>query len=57
MNRMDGSVMVTAEGPENELLGFLEEIRKAHIYRYVVTEDLGWASATGEFTGFTIKYA
>ena len=57
MNTMDGSVRVVAEALEEDLLKFLEQIRAAHIYRYVVKEDLNWSNATGEFSGFTIKYS
>lgn len=57
MNRMDGSVMAVAEGAERDLMGFLEAVRESPIYRYVTKEDLNWSAPTGEFSGFTIKYA
>jgi acylphosphatase len=57
LNMMDGSVKLVAEGPEDELHRFLDDIREAHIFRYVTREDIHWQDATGEFTSFVIRYS
>jgi acylphosphatase len=56
-NLMDGSVKLVAEGREPDLYTFLNQIRDAHIFRYVTREDLSWSDATGEFPEFTIRYS
>lgn len=57
MNLLDGSVKLVAEGLEDDLYRLLNELRDAHIYRYVTKEDIHWMDATGEFTEFVIRYA
>jgi acylphosphatase len=54
---MDGSVKVVAEGNEDDLTRFLHALREAHIYRYVMRENILWLDATGEFSSFVIRYA
>lgn len=57
LNMMDGSVKVVAEGSEDELSKFMRNLRDAHIYRYVMNENIHWQDATGEFNGFVIRYS
>lgn len=56
-NLPDGDVRVVAEGPEPELLKFMDALRSSHVYRYVRKEQLSWSVATGEFAGFDVRYA
>jgi len=55
-NLPDGDVEVVAEGSEQELIDFLNEIRGSHLGRYIRRERLGWAAATGEYDGFRVTY-
>ena len=55
-NMMNGSVTVVAEGSEDNLFKLLRELREAHIYRHVTSEDIHWRDATGEFEAFIIRY-
>ncbi|MEN8253932.1 MAG: acylphosphatase [Verrucomicrobiota bacterium] len=55
-NLMGGDVEVVAEGVEQELLGFLNEIRGSHLGRHIVRERLSWAAATGEYEEFRVTY-
>lgn len=57
LNLMDGSVKLIAEGFEPDLYAFLNQIRDAHIFRYVTREDLNWSDATGEFPDFAVRYS
>lgn len=56
-NMMDESVRVVAEGTEEELLAFLDALRKSHVFRYVREESIAWSPPGGEFDAFTIRYA
>jgi acylphosphatase len=56
-NMMDGSVRMVAEGPEEELLRFLDRVRQSHVFRFVLQESLHWSAASGEFSSFAIRYA
>ena len=55
-NLMTGDVEVVAEGSEQELIDFLDEIRGSHLGRHIVRERLSWAAATGEYDKFRISY-
>lgn len=56
-NLEDGDVRVVAEGPEQELLKFMDALRGSHVYRFVRKEQLAWSAATGEYAGFDVRYA
>ena len=56
-NLMDGSVKLVAEGMDYDLNKLLRDIRDAHIYRYVVNEDISWQDATNEYDSFTVRYS
>ena len=55
-NLMDGDVEVVAEGSEQDLIDFLNEVRGSHLGRHIVRERLSWAAATGEYDEFRISY-
>lgn len=55
-NQNDGSVLLVAEGEENELQSFLNDIRASHLGRYIQREDTNWSAATGEMGGFRIAH-
>tara|TARA_Y100000031_G_C7958098_1_gene264680 strand:+ start:57 stop:332 length:276 start_codon:yes stop_codon:yes gene_type:complete len=54
-NLRDGNVEVLCEGEEQKLNLFLENI-KSEFERGIVGTKLDWEEATGEFTGFGIKF-
>ena len=54
-NRADGTVEVVAEGPEELLKRFLEEVRSA-FSAYIRDTEVDWSDPTGEFTGFGINF-
>jgi acylphosphatase len=55
-NLRDGAVELVAEGTREELEGFLADLRRASVYRYVSAEQRAWSAATGEFPGFDVRY-
>jgi acylphosphatase len=55
-NEPDGSVRLVAEGAEDSVLRFLDELRRSPVYRYVRNERVHWGVATGEFPDFDIRY-
>lgn len=55
-NLSDGRVEITAEGKEEELKEFLEQIKKSSVGRYISNEDISWSEASNEFSSFKVKY-
>ncbi len=55
-NLMGGDVEVLAEGSEQDLLDFINEIRGSHLGRHITRERLHWAAATGVYEKFRISY-
>ncbi len=55
-NLWDGDVEVVAEGAEVELVGFLNDVRASRLRRNIVSERVGWETATGEFERFGISF-
>lgn len=55
-NQPDGTVRVVAEGDENVLRQFLEFLRHGSPAARVERVEETWASATGEFTDFRVRY-
>ena len=55
-NEMDGSVEVCAEGGENEIQHFVQAIKDSPVGRFIFNQSVRWDKATGEFTGFTVRY-
>lgn len=55
-NLMNGDVELVAEGSEQDLLGFLNEIRGSHLGRYITNEKISWSAARNEYENFRISY-
>ena len=55
-NLMTGDVELVAEGSEQELVDFLDEIRDSHLGRHITHEQLGWSAATNVYDKFRISY-
>jgi acylphosphatase len=55
-NEPDGSVRLTAEGREADLLAFLQAIEISPVGRYISRRQVEWRDATGEFRAFEIGY-
>ena len=55
-NLRDGRVEVVAEGDREKLDQFLERLRKGPIGAVVDGVEVTWEQATGEFTGFGIRW-
>lgn len=55
-NEPDGSVTLVAEGEEDQMMGLLGAIRSSHLGRYITGEQSQRSNATGEFSGFTVRY-
>ena len=55
-NLHDGRVELIAEGDDAEVTGFLEAIRASQLGSHIRNADANWKDATGEFTGFDIRF-
>jgi len=55
-NLINGDVEVVAEGCEQELVDFLNEIRGSHLGRYITHERVSWTAATDRYDEFRISY-
>jgi acylphosphatase len=55
-NLEDGRVEIIAEGKEKDINGFLDNISKSQLARYIKNTELSWDSPTGEFNGFDINF-
>lgn len=55
-NRGDGSVRVVAEGPEPVLRRFADWLHVGPSAAWVEDADIRWMDATGEFSGFEIRF-
>ncbi len=54
-NLPDGTVEVTAEGTRAQLDSFADFLRQGPLGARVVSVDMNWYSATGNFTNFVIR--
>lgn len=54
-NRWDGSVEVTAEGPQPKLEILLQALRQGPPMARVEDVDFTWMEPTGEFIGFNVR--
>lgn len=54
-NSMDGGVELVVEGEESTLKDLLRKIKEEMNYTSF-TENISWQGATGEFTGFEIRF-
>lgn len=55
-NCTNGNVELIAEGPEGDLVGFLNGIRDSMVGRYISRETISWKPPTGHYTSFGISY-
>lgn len=55
-NEFDGSVSLTAEGAEDQLMELLQAIRRSNLGRYITNELIKRSPATGEFKGFGVQH-
>jgi acylphosphatase len=55
-NLHDGRVELIAEGNEEEVAGFLEAVGVSQLGSHIRNADVNWKEATGEFTGFDIRF-
>lgn len=55
-NKLDRSVEVVAEGTDVQLKRFLDFLHEGPTMAHVVSVDVNWRDATGEFTEFQITY-
>jgi acylphosphatase len=55
-NRADGTVEVVAEGPRPVLDDLTASLRRGPSAAAVADVRVSWGSATGEFTGFEVRW-
>jgi len=55
-NEFDGSVSLTAEGADDQLMELLQAIRRSNPGKYITNELVRRSAATGEFTGFGVRH-
>lgn len=55
-NNDDGTVSITAEGDEDNLIKLIDWCRKGTSFAKVNEINLNWRQYTGEFKNFNIKY-
>lgn len=55
-NESDGSVRVVAEGPRDALEQFLERLHDGPGGARVQDVSPQWSAASGEFSGFTVRF-
>jgi acylphosphatase len=55
-NRWDGTVEVVAEGPRSALASFEIFLHQGPPGAHVTHVDIAYSEATGEFSGFHIRY-
>lgn len=55
-NLMDGRVEIMAEGEEEDLKSFLEEVKKGPPLAIVEKIDIDWMEFKGEFQDFRITF-
>jgi len=55
-NNPDGSVRVVAEGPEYQLGDFNRFLLRGPLHAHVEHVQADWHEATGEFSGFNVRY-
>jgi len=55
-NEFDGSVLMTAEGEEDQLMALLKAIRNSQLDRYITNELIRRSPGSGEFKTFGVLY-
>ena len=54
-NLADGDVELVAEGQEQELVNFIHAIRRSRQGRYIIREQLQWATPTVAYKKFGVS--
>ena len=57
MNQFDGTVLLVAEGDEDDLRALLNDIRRSGLGRHITDLQTQWRAATGKFEGFGVRYS
>ncbi|MCC7300748.1 MAG: acylphosphatase [Verrucomicrobia bacterium] len=55
-NEFDGSVLLVAEGAEDQLMELLSAIRRSNLGKYISNELMRRSAATGEFMSFAVRH-
>ncbi len=55
-NTADGRVEAVCEAEEAKLTEFIEKIKTGPLKSYIQKTDVDWSEATGEFSGFEIRF-
>ena len=55
-NDPDGAVTLVAEGREQAVKAFLGALHLSRLGSFIRDEHVAWGPATGQFTGFEIRY-
>jgi acylphosphatase len=53
-NLADGRVELVVEGMKDELIAFQQAIRESELGHFIRKEEVGWAEAQGNLSGFEI---
>lgn len=56
INLPDGRVKVEVEGGKEDILKFIEKLKKGPAMAEVETVEVKWLPSTGKFQGFQIRY-
>ncbi len=55
-NEFDGSVSMTAEGEEDQLMALLQAVENSQLERYITNELIRRSPGSGEFKTFGVLY-
>ncbi len=55
-NEFDGSVSMTAEGEEDQLMALLQAVKNSQLERYITNELVRRSPGSGEFKTFGVLY-
>ncbi|MFA7256236.1 MAG: acylphosphatase [Kiritimatiellales bacterium] len=55
-NEFDGSVLLVAEGEEDQMMELLQAIRRSHLGRYITNELVKRSPTRGEFNCFSVRH-
>ena len=55
-NESDGAVYIVAEGEQDVLVDFLNDVRSSPVGRFIMKEHVDWRRATGEYSVFDVIY-
>jgi len=55
-NLSDGRVELCAEGQDDQLVNFLNDIHSSHLKNYFSHSQKQWSDYTGRFNSFALRY-